>query len=249
MGRFSGIVAPAGDGMVIEVHLDILDAPVAFLHSLTELGFEDDPFLDFHPNEYKYHYTGRTRAAKTEMSAVLGEVAAAVDRILRDAREANVDLYAESELVRQIHYFGDGIPPRGLSGLNDFVFETSLDPTPAKADVHVEFRRGTVPYELHDLLVEKHFYWVVTPASEQFASEEIATLQTSTYQDACQVFDRLVEFPLPASTGIHLEQKLGVVGTRPGLRMPKVTKIASRPGSLSRKESWELSEIACSGCL
>ncbi len=64
MALLHGLVVPLGDGMVIEVHLDIMDLNPAFLRRLNALGFEDDPFLDFYPPEYRFHYTGRTRACR-----------------------------------------------------------------------------------------------------------------------------------------------------------------------------------------
>ena len=41
--KLHGIAAPAGVGMVVDVHLDIMEASPAFLEHLTALGFESDP--------------------------------------------------------------------------------------------------------------------------------------------------------------------------------------------------------------
>src|SRR5271165_4617766 len=197
--------------MVIEVHLDIMDAPAAFFGRLNALGFEDDPLLDFYPPEYRFHYTGRTRAQQSEVHAVLPGIEELIAQIIKEAREADVRLYAESELVREIHHFRNEDLIRDISALDGIAFRKSSEAGLVKADVHVEFRSGTVPDEVRGLLLSRKFYWVRTPASERFPSEEIATLQASVFHDARQVYDRLVAAPLPACTGIHLEQKLAMI--------------------------------------
>jgi len=71
------------------------------------------------------------------------------------------------------------------------------------------------------------FYWVKTPSSERFPSEEIATIQTSTFHDASVVYSQLVARPLPACTGIHLEQKLAMVASHSNISMPETFEIAA----------------------
>jgi hypothetical protein len=226
-----GIVAPPGEGMVIEVHLDIIDAPAAFLCRLGELGFESDPFLEFSPPEYRLHYTGRTRAPQNEVAKLLRSIRRLVAQIIEEAHAANVKMYAESELVRKIHHFHPSGSVRSLKGLGDLGFHQSPHTIPAKADIHVEFCSGTVSNEVRSLLLEKCFYWVRTPASERFPSEEIATLQTSAFDDGQQVYERLVNSPLPACTGIHLEQKLAMIASHPNLSMPAAIQVTRLTGS------------------
>ncbi len=225
MALLFGIAGPPGEGMVIEVHLDIMEANDAFLHRLNELGFEDDPFLDFFPPEYRFHYTGRTRAPQGEVHNILPGIDRLIEEVIAEAREAGIRLYAECELVREIRHFEDDGAGRGLAALDGFSFK-GVRGGEAKADVHVEFESETVTDEVRALLVERRFYWVRTPASERFPSEEIATLQTSVFHEAQLVYDRLVSDPLPGCTGIHLEQKLAMIGSHPGLRLPEVVAVS-----------------------
>ena len=225
-----GSAAPEGDGVIIEVHLDIMDAPSEFLELLKSLGFEDDPFLEFFPPQYRMHYTGRTRVPRSEVHHALPPLRALVAQVLAAAREAGVRLYAESELVRSICHFEGGGSNRGLRVLDELAFQESPAGAEVKADVHVEFVSGSVPPEVRRLLEAKRFYWVRTPPSERFPSEEIATLQTSTFEGARQVFDRLQASPLPACTGVHLEQKLAMIPSRPDLPMPVVIDVLHGQG-------------------
>lgn len=220
MALLHGIEAPPGEGMVIEVHLDMIQPTALFLERLRALGFGDDPFLDFYPPEYHFHFTGRTRALRNDLRAVIPAIEAATARVVQEARNAGVKLYAEIELVRDIHHFETQDSARGLSALDAVVFNQSPEPFQIKADIHVEFRSGTVPVEVRNLLADKGFYWVRTPESDRFPSEEIATVQTSVFEDARQVYSRLVAAPLPACTGIHLEQKLAMIPSHPGLPLP-----------------------------
>lgn len=221
----NGIDAPSGNGVVIEVHLDIMAAPLTFLNKLNNLGFESDPFADFYPPQYTLHYTGRTRAAQSEVAKVLDGIDGLIGQVFESARASNVRLYVESELVREIHRFEESASARNLSVLDDFKFREIGHPGKAKADIHVEFRSGTVSPEVRRLLIEKSFYWVRTPASNRFPSEEIATLQASVFHDAKQVYSRLVARPLPGCTGIHLEQKLAMIASYPNLPMPMTVEI------------------------
>jgi hypothetical protein len=234
VGVLHGLVAPPGDGLIIEVHLDIMEAPAAFLRRLNALGFEDDPFLDFFPPQYHIHYTGRTRAPQSEIRTVLPAIEKLIGHIIQEAREADVKLYAESELVREIHHFDEDDSISDLSALDGIVLRKSRRAALAKADVHVEFRSGTVPDEVRTLLLDRNFYWVQTPASERFPSEEIATLQTTVFHDAQQVYDRLLAAPLPACTGVHLEQKLAMIPSHPNLPMPEVVELIANGSSKLR---------------
>jgi hypothetical protein len=215
-----GIVAPSGDGVVIEVHLDIMEAPAAFLHFLNGLGFENDPFLDFYPPEYRFHYTGRTRVLRSDVGIVLPEISVLTAQVIEQAKAANIKLYVEIELVRDIQHFEDRGSVRNLSALDGLTFKKSGPPGSAKADIHVEFSNGTVPRDVRAHLLAKDFYWVRTPSSERFPSEEIATLQTAVFDDAQRIYTRLVSSPLPACIGIHLEQKLAMTASHPALPMP-----------------------------
>jgi hypothetical protein len=228
VGVLNGIAAPPGDGMVIEVHLDIMGASVAFLNKLNHFGFENDPFLDFYPPQYTLHYTGRTRAPHSDVANALRDIRALIAEAIETARAANVRMYVENELVRDIHRFEDSGSARNLSALDDFNFKENGQAGSAKADIHVEFRSGTVPGEVRALLLTKNFYWVRTPSSERFPSEEIATLQTATFDDAHRVYGRLVACPLPACTGIHLEQKLDMIASHPNLPMPVAVEVDHR---------------------
>ena len=130
--------------MVVEVHLDMMEAPPAFLQGLSMLGFEDDPFLDFFPPQYRHHYTGRTRVRQNELRIALPPIEKMVMEILERARHEDVRMYAESELVRSIIHFEDETF-RSIATLELFTFEPDPLNSPAKADVHVEFRKDTVP--------------------------------------------------------------------------------------------------------
>jgi hypothetical protein len=220
-----GIVAPPGDGMVIEVHLDIMEAPPAFLDRLCESGFEYDPFLEFYPAEYRCHYTGRTRAVPSDVANVLRDIRALTAQVIETAQAADVRMYVESELVRDIHHFPEDNSAHDLSALHDCSFRKTGQAGTAKADIHIEFRSGTVPCEVREFLLARDFYWVRTPSSERFPSEEIATLQTAAFDDAQRVYSRLVACPLPACTGIHLEQKLAMIASHPNLPMPAVVAV------------------------
>jgi hypothetical protein len=217
--------------MVIEVHLDIMEAPAAFFRRLSALGFEDDPFLDFYPPEYRFHYTGRTRASRSEFHAALPGIDALIAQTIDEAQKAGVRMYAECELVREIHHFDKGDLVRHLSALDGVALRKSREPDLVKADVHVEFQSGTVPDQVRALLLNGNFYWVRTPASEFFPSEEIATVQTSIFHDAQQIYNRLVAAPLPACTGIHLEQKLAMIPSHPGLPLPSAFEMIPRRSS------------------
>src|SRR5262249_17921658 len=102
-----GIVAPIGDGVVIEVHLDMMEAPKTFLRFLNRLCFENDPFLDFYPPEYRFHYTGRTRALRSDVGNVLPEIGMLTAQVIEQAKAANIRLYVETELVRDVQHFED----------------------------------------------------------------------------------------------------------------------------------------------
>lgn len=222
MVELHGVFAPPGENPVIEVHLDIMEAPEAFLRRLSAFGLENDPFLDFFPPEYCFHYTGRTRIARSAMARDLPAVYALVDSVLDYARQSDVRMYAECELVRKIEHFApDG--DRTLAALDGVQFiESQGEGVRAEADIHVEFHSGTVPPDLRVRLQESGFYWVRTLPSLHFPSEEIATVQMSGFSQASTVFDRLVAMPLPACTGIHLEQKLGMNRSHPDIPLPPV---------------------------
>lgn len=221
----NGIVPPPGEGIVIEVHLDIMEAPGSFLCSLNDFGFESDPFLDFYPPDYRFHYTGRTRVLLSDVADTLRHLRSLTAEVIEKAKAANVGMYIETEIVRDIQHFKDDGHVRNLSALNGLSFKKSARLGSAKADIHVEFRSGTVPFDVRNLLLGKAFYWVRTPSSGLFPSEEIATLQTAVFDDAQRVYSRLVTCPLPACTGIHLEQKLEMVASHPDLPMPEVVEI------------------------
>ena len=225
MALLHGLVAPSGDGKVVEVHLDIMEASPAFLERLVALGFESDPFLDFFPRGYHFHYTGRVRALPEELRATLSSVDALIAEVMEEARLAEVRMYAECELVRKIDHFAEETAPRSLSALDHIAFKDSKIGTGAAADIHIEFRSGAVPAQVRRLLLDRKFYWVRTPASDRFPSEEIATVQTSSFLDARRVVDRLVASPLPGCTGIHLEQKLAMVKSFPDVPLPGVLEL------------------------
>jgi hypothetical protein len=227
MNILHGIDAPPGNGMVVEVHLDMMEAPQSFLDELVHLGFADDPFLDFFPQGYCFHYTGRARTLQKDLRALLPSITEVVESVLQKARAAGVQMYAESELVRDIKHFAPEEGAIDFTALNSFRFAESQTACAAKADIHVEFSAGTVPAEARTLLSNNHFYWVRTPASDRFPSEEIATLQATTFADASKLYESLVSKPLPGCTGIHLEQKLAIVQTHPQLPMPPVVSVTS----------------------
>ncbi len=216
-----GLTAPPGPGTVVEVHLDIMDDSPTFLEELSRCGFANDPFLNFFPTSYHFHYTGRNRVSPPGLRLLLRNLQRIVARVFERGRALNVRLYAECELVRQIHHH-EADAGRDLSALAGLACVKASPGATAKADIHVEFRAGTVPSFIHQQMIEAGFYWVSTPITPLFPSEEIATLQTSTYRDASILYDRLVRQPLPFSTGIHLEQKLWMLPSHENLPLPPV---------------------------
>ena len=79
---------------------------------------------------------------------------------------------------------------------------------------------------MRTLLEANNFYWVRTPATRLFPSEDIATLQPSSYAEARLVYQALLASPLPACTGVHLEQKLSMLATHDDLPLPTVVDVA-----------------------
>jgi hypothetical protein len=226
-----GLVAPEGDGAVVEVHLDIMDAPSSFLEALGSFGFENDPFLEFFPPGYRHHYTGRMRVALEELRARRPGIDELIAQVIKLAHDSSVRMYAECELVRQIDHFAVDSGSRNHSALDGFEFHCDTAGASSAADIHVEFRSGTVSHAVRKLLLDHQFYWVKTPASPLFPSEEIATVQTSVFARARQVYERLVSVPLPACTGIHLEQKLAMIKSFEDVPLPPVVDVRAREAS------------------
>lgn len=226
MQLLHGISAPAGEGTILEVHLDIQRPTKTFTDWLMEMGFENDPFLIFFPPEYTYHMTGRARVLPRDMHVILPQVERLVRDVVARAQSLGISLYTETELARETTYF-PGNQATTTNGILDvFQFDQSGRHGGAKADVHVEFKDGTVTPAVRKYLVEKHFYWVSTPPTEHFSSEEIATLQTTEYKGAKRIYDLLCDHPLHACTGIHLEQKLSMETTSAHLPMPEVIHVS-----------------------
>ena len=112
------------------------------MHSL---GFADDPFLDFYPPEYHFHFTGRSRAPQSELRTVLPGIESLTAQVIQEARDSGVKLYAEIELVRDIQHFASENTARDLSALENVTFNLSPEPLQIKADIHVEFRAAPCP--------------------------------------------------------------------------------------------------------
>ncbi|MDB5204535.1 MAG: hypothetical protein JWP09_563 [Candidatus Taylorbacteria bacterium] len=223
--KLNGINVPEGEGIVLEVHLDLQHTTSAFTAMLNGLGFENDPFATFFPTGYVAHMTGRLRVLQKDLRNLLPRVNSLVAGIIKKAMIAECALYTEVELVREIYRFepSDGILfNRALDVLK---FSGSGKLGGAKSDVHVEFPYGKVPDEVRAYLSEKMFYWVSTPETPHCHAEEIATLQTSTYPAGKRVCDLLVANPLPGCTAIHLEQKLSMTATNFNLVMPEVIMV------------------------
>jgi hypothetical protein len=220
-----GLTPPAGEGYVVEVHLDMQNDHPSFATIVGELGFEDDPFEVFFPAGYQRHMTGRIRTTKKKLPIVIPQVRDLVDHVVTEAKNHDVDLYAEIEIVREKQPFitNDSSVEEGvLDGID-------LQPTDqfggADADIHLKFRAGTVSSRVRAYLESKCFYWVMTPATELFPSKEIATLQTDSLGGAKLIYRLLLETPFANALGIQLEQKLGMVPTRKDLPMPRVIKV------------------------
>ena len=225
MKLLNGISSPAGEGIILEVHLDILTTDELFESWLKSLGFESDPFKDFHPSMYVSHMTGRTRSLSKDLHKVLPGINALVQGVIAEAQAEGLDLYAETELVRQTEHFQRHQSPKIDRVLDEMSFCPSGLHGGAKADIHVEFEAGTVPAAVREYLLSKRFYWVSTPVTPNFPAEDIATLQTTQYRDAKRIFDLLVASPLPWCTGIHLEQKLLMEATSPSIPMPEIIEV------------------------
>lgn len=226
MFRFHGVTAPAGEGIVLEVHLDLAAVIPAFERFLRDRGFEDDPFSAFKPEWCTRHMTGRTRVRGRRLSTLLPVVNAAVGDVLAKARECGIDLYVEVELVRGVWRAREVQPKMDWrDALAGFRFRPTGRLGGSRADIHVEFPTGEVAPEVRGYLVERQFYWVATPMTRHCPPEEIATLQPTSYTAARQVYQALVRMPLPNCSAIHLEQKLRMEATSPALTMPEVISV------------------------
>jgi hypothetical protein len=220
-------IKPSGNGTVVEVHADLQRTDPDFIAWLSAMGFQDDPFTVFHPQGYVQHMTGRLRYPASQLRAVLPDVHALIDRVIEQGRELNFPLYLELELVRGIARFEPSVTAHRSKGeiLPHFHFSRTGTFGAAKADIHVEFRHGTVTTEVHQSLLDKEFYWVGTPSTEHFPAEDIATLQTARYDSARAVYQALILDPPVGCTAIHLEQKLSMRATSSDLAMPEVIAV------------------------
>ncbi len=223
--KLGGRKKPAGEGMLIEVHVDLLEVKPEFLGLLQRAGFEDHPFTVFHPVGYIHHMTGRLRKPLGEIHDTILEVSSLVNEIVSRGQVAGESLYVETELVR----FSEKLP--GHVGalkktLDRFTFNHTRRQGGAQADIHMKWQPGTVSDEVREYLLSKHFYWVSMPDAPDFPGEEVATLQTQSYACALDVYTTLVAEPLPGCTGIALEQKLAMHATRPDLPMPEVIEVS-----------------------
>ncbi|RJQ29762.1 hypothetical protein C4571_00610 [Candidatus Parcubacteria bacterium] len=225
MKLLHGITAPAGEGTVLEVHLDLERTTPVFDSWLGSVGFEGDPFTIFYPAWCTRHMTGRMRTRKEDLAIILPEVNALIANAMKEAKSHGIDLYSEVELVRDIKRFSPPESRHSDAVLDSLCFSSTGRFGTAKADVHVEFPSGEVSPEVREYLTGKKFYWVATPPSAHFPAEEIATLQTSTYKAAEEVYRLLSAKPLRGCTAIHLEQKLSMAATRAGLPMPETIEV------------------------
>ncbi|MEJ0021609.1 MAG: hypothetical protein WDN47_03420 [Candidatus Doudnabacteria bacterium] len=223
--QFNGLKPPAGPGLVIEVHADLIQPSHDFSSFLRSCGFEDDPFSIFFPREYTDHMTGRIRVQKSDLPPVVADVRRTVETILAAAGN-EPGVYMEIELVKDKVSFPAPISDQTMYEiLESFNFSSTGRCGEAKADIHVKFLQGQVLPEVREYLVRKHFYWVATPPNEHIGAKEICTLQTDTYESAQAVFAALCQHPLPNCIGLHLEQKLGMVPNRANLPMPEVIAV------------------------
>lgn len=213
-------INPVGDGEIVEVHADLYRTDLAFNMWLQSLGFEDDPFTVFHPKGYKHHMTGRVRSSKERLPATIRGIDSLTSRVIREAQSHGLALYLEIELVREVTHFS-AAPSTPLTMLNSLQFFSLGQFGGAKADIHVEFPQNSVTEDVRRYFVEKKFYWVATPPTFYFPAEEIATLQTTTYESARDVYERLAGNPPPGCTAVHLEQKLHMLATSDDLPMPE----------------------------
>src|SRR5262245_35285526 len=101
MKLLHGIKAPEGNGIILEVHLDIQKAPGLFLDWVKSKGFENDPFVIFYPPQYLHHMTGRTRLLPKQLSETSPRVEMLVEEVVNQARLQGVRLYTETELARE----------------------------------------------------------------------------------------------------------------------------------------------------
>ena len=220
-----GLAPSNSTGSILEVHLDIQNHNANFDNMLSAHGFENDPFEVFFPAGYQEHRTGRILVPKKEITIVLPKIRALVEHVIIEAKHHEVELYAEIEIVRGRHRFLNND-----SSIEDEILDhVELHHTNqfggADADIHLEFLDGTVSPRVRSYLESKGFYWVKTPPTKLFPSEEIATLQTEFLGDAKRIFNLLIESPFKLATCIHLEQKLGMIATRADLLMPQVIRV------------------------
>jgi hypothetical protein len=220
-----GLTPPNDKGETIEVHLDIQNDSPSFMKVMEEYGFEDDPFEIFFPAGYQRHMTGRICVPKKKLAVIVPKVKDLVEHVITEAKNHDLDLYAEIEILRARYPFvmNDALVEDGVLDCIELLPTDQFGA--ADADIHLEFLAGAVSSQTRSYLESKGFYWVKTPATKLFPSEEIATLQTDTLGGAKQIFQILIERPLAKATCIHLEQKLAMLSTRKGLAMPQVIRV------------------------
>ena len=223
--KLRGVKRPVGDGVLLEIHIDLVRTTQDFSFYLENLGFEDDPFTVFWPEGFAHHMTGRQRCLSQSLKSTLVEAGAFIEKCIQVGREAGLDFYVEVELARETRRF----EPESSAPMEGVLDEMRFNPTGtfgnAKGDVHVEFPSGMVTEETRRYLTSKTFYWVTTLETSEFPAEEIATLQTSTYEAARRVYRKLTERPLENCKTVHLEQKLLMAATRPDLPMPETIDV------------------------
>lgn len=223
-----GVPRPTGEGLIVEVHIDAI-AKADAMEWCKEYGFEDDPFSIFHPSQYTHHMTGRARVSQKQLGAFLMKIEALTTSVIVEAQLRGIALYTEVEIVRESRSFRP--QERTFVPVLD---KLSIFPTfgkPCGADVHIEWETGTVSQEVNEYLKRSGFYWVRTPKTSHFPSEQIATLQAATFRGAKDVFDRIAANPFPWMTGMHLEQKpprIGMRGTTINMPMPDVMDVCWR---------------------
>jgi hypothetical protein len=223
--KLDGITAPEGAGLVVEVHADVINPSSLFLEFLEGEGFEMDPFSKFYPEDYTHHLTGRVRADKRSSKKSIDWVVNKVRGVI--SQWAREKFYLEVELVRGEYHFQIAAKQFRPS-LDMFNFTKTGKYGNAKADIHVDFPFGNVTAEIREYFIAHQFYWVQTPETQYFGPEEIATLQTETFASAAEVYGLLCQNSLLGCSGIHLEQKIVMMASRPNLPMPEVIAVLTK---------------------
>lgn len=203
--KFEGIKPSSIGEITIEAHVDVCAVNPLLEGLLFTQGFEPDPFLVFYPTGYQGHYTGRFKTDKKSLKTEVALIRKCLSELGNQLTEMGIRGYIELEIVSS---FSKITSDKMMTApLAEFTFTRGIRGG-ARCDIHLEFLTATVIPEVRSYLEDRAFYWVKTPVTPYFPSEEIATLQVTSLSMGQKIFTELLRHPLPGSRACHLEQKV-----------------------------------------